>query len=145
MLSQSICVWMIHHCEALLNATQCGHVCHLIPVNQLAWCDHITICSSSSRFFLFSHTNHGAVCAVWSRHAFCIHSLCGMVNHHHYSMIGSWCLWFIHQINPNALKHCGDVWVWWCQLWCPWLCGLHYGYVWMCSFTSSFTPGHQWL
>ena len=110
MMSQSIWVWMIHHCDTLLNATQCGHACHLIPVNQLALCDHITICAPS-RLFVFYDRKHGAVCAVWSHHAFCIHSLCGMVNHHH-TMIGSWWLCFIHQINSNAFK---TVWLW---MWC---------------------------
>ena len=77
---------IVIHCSMTHNVVMCVITSH---VNQLAWCDHITICASSC-LFLFSHTKHGAVCCVvWSHHAFCIHSLCGMVNHHH-SMIGSW-------------------------------------------------------
>ena len=141
-LSQSICMWMIHHCDTLLNATQCGHVCHHLQCEP-KWHGVTTSPFVRHHTFSCSLTQSMVLCAVWSRHAFCIHSPCGMVNHHH-SMIGSWCLWFIHQINVNALKQCGDEWPW-CQWWCPWLGGLHCGHVWMCSFTSSFTPGHQWL
>ena len=67
-----------------------------------------------------------------------------MVNHHHHhTMIGSWCLWLIIKSMPmhsDSVLMRGCTW-----LWCPWLCGPHYGHVWMCSFTSSFTQCHQWL
>ena len=98
---------MIHHCETLLDATQCGHVCHHLPCEpiDIVW-PHHHLCTITP-FLVLSHTIRCHVCAVWSHHAFCIHSFCVMVNHHHHSMISSWWLWFIHQINANALKQCG--------------------------------------
>ena len=68
---------MIHHCDTPLNATQSGHVCHHLPCesNGIVW-PHHHLCTITP--FLFSCTKHGAVCAVWSHHAFCTHSLCGL-------------------------------------------------------------------
>ena len=128
-----VCGWytIVMHCSMQHDVVMFAITSY---VNQLAQCDRNTICVPS-RLFLFSHTNHGAACAVWSHHGICIHSLCGMVNHHNHFIIRSWRWWFIHQINANALKQCGDVCVW-CQSWCPWLCGLRVG-------VCSFTPNHR--
>ena len=62
-LSQSICVWMIHHRVSLLNATHVVMCVITTHVNQMAWCDHITVCAST-HLFSFSHTKHGAVCVL---------------------------------------------------------------------------------
>ena len=141
-LSQFICVLMIHHCDTLLNATQCGHVCHHLSCEPkgMVW-PHHHLCTITP-FLVHTHKAWCCECVVWSHNVFCIHSLCGVVNHH--TMIGSWWLWFIiisMPMHSNSVVMCGL----WCQCWCPWLCGSHGGHAWVCSFLFSFTPGHQWL
>ena len=49
------------------NVVMCAITSH---VNQMALCDHITICAPSSCLLLFSSTKHGAVCAEWSHQVF---------------------------------------------------------------------------
>ena len=39
-LSQSICAWIIHHCDTLLNATQLCHVCHHLPCQPIGIVNH---------------------------------------------------------------------------------------------------------
>ena len=111
------CVESIHLCvddTPLWYTSQCHTMwsCVSSPPMWTKWHDVTTSpLVHYHPFFLLSSTKHGAVWCVWSHHAFCIHSLCDMVNHHH-TMIGSWWLWFIHQINANALKQCGDMLLW---------------------------------
>ena len=115
MLCQSICVWMIHHCDTLLNATQCGHVCCHLPCEPNGMVrPHHHLCTITP-FLVLSHKAWCCVCCMVTHCLFHPLTLWHGQSPPHHSMVGSWHLWFTHQIKSNALKQCSDVW-----LWCQW-------------------------
>ena len=63
-LSQSICVWMIHHCDTLLNATQCGHVCHHLPCEPKWHCVTTSPLVHHHAIHALSHKAWCCVCCV---------------------------------------------------------------------------------